>query len=68
MGKDQFGSGKSRRIPANKIKKSQQGGSHKKGCCSMVEAGRSLRRGKFRLASRYAVLSVKLIARRVTTA
>lgn len=31
MGKDQFGSGdKSRKIPAKKIKKSQQGGSHKK--------------------------------------
>lgn len=29
MGKDQFGGG-AKKIPASKIKKSQQGGSHKK--------------------------------------
>jgi hypothetical protein len=36
-----------------------------KSCCSMVEAGRSVRRGKYRLAWRYARLSVRLIAGRI---
>lgn len=36
-----------------------------KSCCSMVEAGRSIKRGKFRLAARYARLSVRLIAARI---
>lgn len=34
-------------------------------CCPMVEAARSVRRGKFRLARRYAAWSVRLIAARV---
>lgn len=37
------------------------GGPPKKGCCAMVEAGKALRRKKFRLARRYAILSVRLI-------
>lgn len=31
------------------------------GCCPMVAAVRSVRRGKFRLARRYAVMSVRLM-------
>lgn len=31
-----------------------------KKCCAMVEAGRAARRGKFRLARRYAVMSIRL--------
>jgi len=67
VGKDQFGSGGSRKIPRSKIKKSQQGGSHKKGndCCPMVAAIRSAKRGQFRLARRYATMSVRLLAARV---
>lgn len=37
----------------------------KKGCCPMVEAGRSIKRRKFRLAARYARMSVRLLAARV---
>lgn len=33
----------------------------KKGCCPMVAAVKSLKRGKFRLAKRYAGMSVRLI-------
>lgn len=33
-------------------------------CCPMVAAVRSVRRGRFRLARRYAVMSVRLIAAR----
>jgi hypothetical protein len=55
MGKDQFGSSdKSRKISAKKIAKAK-----KKGCCSYVEAGKSLRRRKFRLAARYVRLDIK---------
>jgi hypothetical protein len=41
----------------------QRGGGKppKKGCCPMVEAGRSVKRGKFRLAGRYARMSVRLL-------
>jgi hypothetical protein len=35
------------------------GGNKKKGCCSYVEAGKSLQRRKFRLAARYVRLDVK---------
>lgn len=35
------------------------------GCCPMVAAVRSVKRGKYRLASRYARLSVRLIAERI---
>lgn len=34
-------------------------------CCPMVAAVRSVKRGKFRLAARYAAWSVRLIAARV---
>lgn len=34
-------------------------------CCPMVAAVRSVRRGKFRLARRYARLSVRLIVTRI---
>lgn len=37
----------------------------KKGCCSMVAAVRAVRRGQYRLARRYAVMSVRLIVARV---
>jgi len=35
-------------------------------CCPMVAAVRSVRRGRFRLARRYAGMSVRLIAARIT--
>lgn len=35
------------------------------GCCAMAAAGRAARRGRFRLARRYAVMSVRLIAARL---
>lgn len=64
MGKDQFGSSdKSRRIPAKKIKKARKQSDRK--CCPMVEAVVSVKRGNFRLARRYAAMSVRLIAARV---
>lgn len=34
-------------------------------CCPMVAAVRSVRQGRFRLARRYAVMSVRLIAARI---
>lgn len=67
MGKDQFGHGGTRKISSGSIKRSQQGGSHKppkKGCCSMVEAVRSVKRGQFRLAVRYVRMTPRFIARR----
>lgn len=33
----------------------------KRGCCAMVEAVRSVRRGKYRLARRYTAMSVRLL-------
>lgn len=36
-----------------------------KGCCSMVAAVRSVKRGKYRLARRYAAMSIRLIASRI---
>jgi len=41
------------------------GGNKDRGCCPMVAAGRAARRGKFRLAARYAAWSVRLIAARI---
>lgn len=38
------------------------GGPPKKGCCAMAAALRSVKRGQFRLARRYAALSVRLLA------
>jgi hypothetical protein len=40
------------------------GGTKHNDCCPMVAAIRSVRRGKYRLARRYAALSARLIARR----
>lgn len=34
-------------------------------CCPMVAAVRSARRGKFRLARRYAIMSARLVAARI---
>jgi hypothetical protein len=36
----------------------------KKGCCSMVAAVRSVKRGQFKLARRYATMSIKLITKK----
>jgi hypothetical protein len=64
MGADQFGSSdKSRRISPKKIKKARRQSDRK--CCPMVEAVHSVKRGKFKLARRYAAMSVRLIAARV---
>ena len=46
----------------------QSGGSNpppERKCCPMAEALVSVKRGKFRLARRYAAMSVRLIAARV---
>lgn len=67
VGKDQFGSGRTRKIPASKIAKAKRGGGgggKKNDCCPMVAAVRSAKRGNFRLARRYAALSVRLVVRR----
>jgi hypothetical protein len=49
-----------------RVRKAADLGQHsKKRCCSMVAAGQAARRGKYRLARRYAVMSVRLIAARV---
>lgn len=37
----------------------------KRKCCAMVEAGRAVKRGKFRLARRYAILAVRLTVARI---
>jgi hypothetical protein len=37
----------------------------KKGCCPMVAAVRSVKQGQYRLARRYAAMSVRLISERV---
>lgn len=39
-----------------------------KGCCPMVAAVRSVRHGRYRLARRYAAMSVRLIAERLIRA
>lgn len=44
------------------------GGHKKKGCCSMVAALGAARRGKYRLARRYAVRSVRQIGARIAQA
>lgn len=55
--------GSTRRIQTNK-----GGGGSKppsKDCCPMVAAVRSVKQGKFRLARRYAAMSVRLMAAKV---
>ena len=37
----------------------------KKGCCPMVAAVRSVKQGRYKLARRYAAMSVRLIAGRI---
>jgi hypothetical protein len=54
VGRDQFGDGGSRRIPAKKIARAK-----KKGCCSYVEAGKAITRLEFRLAVRYIRMDIK---------
>lgn len=54
------GSRPARSRPASQVGGSTQGG----GCCPMVAALRSVKRGKFRLARRYAAMSLRLIAAR----
>lgn len=63
-GKGPYGAGSR---PARVRKPSQVGGSTQgqQGCCPMVAAVRSVRRGKFRLARRYARMSVRLVMARV---
>lgn len=72
MGKDQFGHGGTRRISAGKIAKAKSGGGgggkSNKGCCPMVAAVRSVKRGQFKLARRYAGMSVRLIGARMVGA
>jgi hypothetical protein len=52
-----WGPRKPRRSPAD------SGNNRKsKGCCPMVEAGRAVRRRKFRLARRYAMMSLRLLS------
>lgn len=74
MGADQFGHGGSRRIPKSKIQKSKKGGSHtggggshKQGCCPMAAAVRSVKLGNYLLARRYAAMSIRLLATRLST-
>lgn len=43
------------------------GGGNDKSCCPMVAAVRSVRRGKFRLARRYAAWSARLLVARVVS-
>lgn len=42
-----------------------RGTSHNGGCCSRAAAVRSVKRGKFRLAARYARVTPRLLARRL---
>lgn len=42
-----------------------QAGSNTEACCPMVAAFQSVKRGNFRLARRYAAMSVRLIAGRL---
>jgi hypothetical protein len=64
-----FGSGNQ---PPRVRPATQAGGSGakppKKDCCPMVAALRSARKGKFRLAKRYTIMSVRLMAARISPA
>lgn len=51
--------------PAYRPSSTGGGTSHNGNCCPMVAAVRSVKRGKYRLAGRYARMSVRLIAARV---
>lgn len=54
-------------VPRGKTQHRGGGGGKppKKECCPMVAAVQSVKRGKFRLAYRYALMSIGLIAARV---
>lgn len=58
-----FGPRKTRRTPRSPA---DSGNGKGRGCCPMVEAGRALRRRRFRLARRYAAMSVRLMAARLS--
>lgn len=61
--------GRTRKIQTNvpRGKTSHGGGGQppKKECCPMVAAVRSVKEGKFKLARRYAAMSVRLMAARI---
>jgi len=52
--------------PAYRPSSSGGGTTHNGNCCPMVAAVQSVKRGKFRLARRYAAMSVRLIVGRFT--
>jgi hypothetical protein len=51
--------------PGYKTSGTGKGTKHNGNCCSMVAAVRAVKRGKYRLARRYAAMSVRLIAGRL---
>jgi hypothetical protein len=51
--------------PAYRPNPNTGGTRHEGGCCAMAAAVRALRQGKYRLARRYAALSLRLLAARV---
>lgn len=63
--------GRTRKIQTNKARGKTShragggGGGKKKDCCPMVAAFQSVKRGKWRLARRYAAMSVGLILARI---
>lgn len=61
------GPGNAGRRPPRVRRASEVGGSAtppKRQCCPMVAAAVSVKKGKYRLARRYAVMSIRLIAAR----
>lgn len=56
----------SRPTKGTKHKGSAKPATPPKKCCSMVEALRSVKKGNYRLARRYAALSIRLIAAKMT--
>lgn len=66
----QWNEGQGHRPHPRNVPRSPADGSYKppggkSKCCAMVEAGRALRRRKYRLAGRYARMGARLIAARV---
>jgi hypothetical protein len=63
--------GRTRKVQTNKARGKTShrsgggGGGKKNDCCPMVAAVRSVKRGQFRLARRYAVMSIRLLVARV---
>jgi hypothetical protein len=56
--------GKRGKIPHNAPQGKTSHRAGKKKCCHMVEAGRAVKRGEFRLAARHARMGARLIAAR----